>query len=165
MPDEALLYAIALVQRQLRSLNKPAPAAGAYVCGAGDVTQDQYSAVRVPCVHLALPSETPPENAPAEAADVTDADAAGGAAAGAADSAAGAANGAAGGANGSLSGGAGGSGQTRFRLVVFQLLQASIVLLVEEDSPNHLQPTWYTCLAQHTFLATDRGATWLAILT
>ena len=41
--DEALLFAIGLLQRQARSVAKPPPAAGSFVCGAGDGTQDDVA--------------------------------------------------------------------------------------------------------------------------
>ena len=117
LPDEALLFAIGLVQRQLRSVAKPPPAAGGFVCGAGDVTQDALSAVRVPCIHI----ETQPG------------DAAGG--------------GASGDAPPESAGSGAGGGLTRLRLVVFQLQQAAVALLIDEASPNWSQPLWYQQLA------------------
>lgn len=51
LPDEALAYVLALLQRQIR-VPARSPPAGVYVCGAGDPMQDTRSAVRVPCVYL-----------------------------------------------------------------------------------------------------------------
>jgi len=147
LPDEALLFAIGLIQRQLRSVAKAPPAAGAFVCGAGDVTQDPFSAVRVPCVNI--------ESQPGRVGDsgpIADAAGDGGGGASAASGSACAAEGTsaadvAGGvagndaANGAADRPAG--DQQRLRLVVFQLQQTSVALLVEEEAPNWSQPLWY----------------------
>ena len=135
LPDEALLFAIGLIQRQLRSVAKAPPAAGCFVCGAGDVTQDARSAVRVPCVHI----EPQPGSGPS------------GSGGGEGEAEGGVANGTSGGESGSAAESSGAADATselrRLRLVVFQLQQASVVLLVDEASPNWSQPLWYQQVA------------------
>ena len=243
LPDEALLFAIALIQRQLRSVAKSAPAAGGFVCGAADATQDPYSAVRVPAVYIEkqpgtygsefshpAPSNAPEAEAPEPSSEPTpppsppeDGEGGGGEAAESSSAAAVAAaiaavdisEGAApspaaegsskasgkqpvvesgGGEERDDAGNGGEAGSStdpppplpldappdgpprrnssdpsslaathfsvsspppgppgagplwKYRLVVFQLQQTSIVMLVDEYSPNWTQPSWYSQL-------------------
>lgn len=175
LPDEALAIGIALVQRQLRTVHRPPPAAGCFVCGAADSLQDMRSAVRVPCVHIeAQPGCVPPPDAAASTgacaaaldpgvdagAGVTDgasglgASAAGEGGEGAAEHAAGSASAHAAGSEAIEDGGedetsgraqsdAGLPPMERCRLVIFQLQQASVTLLLDEDSQQWMQPLWY----------------------
>ena len=153
LPDEALLFAVGLVQRHKASAaSRASPAAGAFLCGAGDATQDARSAVRVPCVHIDHAAEQTAGGDGAGGSSHGGAEGSGcaggtlassdGADAGAASSA-----GAAGGEGAGAAASRPGSATLRCRLVVFAINGTSVALLLDEAATEWTLPQWYSGVA------------------
>jgi len=113
--DEEHLFA--LVHALRHSAKPSALPAGRFVCGAGDLLQDDRSAVRVPLVHVEVRrragGETepgPPENRPGEPSMHLE---------------------------------KGEADLEAFRLVVFELQQSVVVMLLDDKPPLWSRPLWF----------------------